>query len=76
MKIGPIVRQLIACRHFTLGTLRRIVWTQGAILLEGIARLQGYYDYLQKREHHIWQMVASTKNLEVDRQRVPHFNDN
>src|SRR5579859_2716600 len=27
MKIGPIVHQLIACRHFALGTLRRIAWT-------------------------------------------------
>ena len=76
MKIGPIVHQIIAYRHFTLGTLRRIVWTQGAILLEGVARLQGYYDYLQKREHHIWQTVASTKDLKADRQRGHHFIDN
>jgi glycosyltransferase involved in cell wall biosynthesis len=70
MKIGPIVYQLIACRHLTLSTLKQMAWTQGAILLEAVARLQGYYDYLQKREHHIWQRVASTKDLEADRQRV------
>jgi glycosyltransferase involved in cell wall biosynthesis len=70
MKIGPIVRQLIASRHFALGTPRRIVWTLGTIFLEMVARLQGRNDYLQKREHHIWQMVNSTKDLEEDRQRV------
>ncbi len=70
MKIGPIVRQLIACRRFALGTPRRIVWTLGAVFLEVVARLQGYSDYLRKREHYIWQMVDSTKDLEADRQRV------
>ena len=70
MKIGPILRQLIACRYFALGTPRRVMWTLGTILLEVVARLQGSYDYLQKREHHIWQMVDSTKDLEADRQRV------
>jgi hypothetical protein len=68
MKIGPIVRQLIASRHFALGTSRSAMWTLGAILLETVARLQGWYDYLQKREHYIWQMVDSTKDLGVDRQ--------
>ena len=70
MKIGPIVRQLIASRHFALGTLKRIMWTLSTIVLEMVARLQGYYDYLQKREHYIWQMVNSTKDLEADRQRI------
>ncbi len=69
MKIGPIVRQLIACRHFALGMPRLTMWTLGAIFLEMMARLQGYYDYLLKREHHIWQMVDSTKNPSADRQR-------
>ncbi len=69
MKIGPIVRQLIACRHFALGMPRLTMWTLGAIFLEMMARLQGYYDYLLKREHHIWQMVASTKDLSAGRQR-------
>ncbi len=73
MKIGPIIRQLIAGRHFALGTPRRIMWTLGTIFLEMMARLQGYYDYLLKREHHIWQRVDSTKNLEAERQRVRHM---
>jgi poly-beta-1,6-N-acetyl-D-glucosamine synthase len=74
MKISPIVRQLIAFRHFALGTPKRVLWTLGTIFLEMVARLQGYYDYLQKREHHIWQMVDSTKDLGAGRQRVQHVN--
>jgi glycosyltransferase involved in cell wall biosynthesis len=75
MKIGPIVHQLIAGRYFALGTPRRIIWTLGTIFLEMIARLQGHYDYLQKREHHIWQMVDSTKDLEAGRQGVRHISN-
>src|SRR5216110_698134 len=74
MKIGPIIRQLIAFRHFALGTPKRVLWTFGTVFLEMVARLQGYYDYRQKREHHIWQMVDSTKDLEVGRERVRHVN--
>jgi glycosyltransferase involved in cell wall biosynthesis len=65
MKVSPIVRQLIAYRHFTIGTPRQIMWTLGTVLLEGLARLQGYLDYRYKREHHIWQMVNTTKDLET-----------
>jgi glycosyltransferase involved in cell wall biosynthesis len=74
MKIGPIVRQLIAGRYFALGTPRRAMWTLSAIFLEMVARLQGHYDYLQKREHHIWQMVDSTKDLEAGKQGIRHIN--
>ena len=70
MKVTPIARQLIACRHFTLSTPRQTIWTLGAIILEGYARLQGYYDYWRKREHHIWQAVASTKDLEAGQRKV------
>ncbi len=63
MKIGPIVRQLFACHDFTTSTLKQTLWTLGVIFLEGCARIGGYYDYLRKREHHIWQMVDSTKDL-------------
>ncbi|HLX40200.1 MAG TPA: glycosyltransferase [Ktedonobacteraceae bacterium] len=66
MKVSPIARQLIACRDFTMSTPRQALWTLGAIGLEGIARVQGTYDFWRKREHHIWQMVDSTKNLEVE----------
>lgn len=70
MKVSPIARQLIACRDFTMSTPKQAMWTLGAIGLEGIARVQGNYDYLRKREHHIWQMVDSTKNLEVEQVNV------
>lgn len=70
MKVSPIARQLVACRDFTMSNPRQALWTLGAIMLEGIARVQGNYDYLRKREHHIWQMVDSTKNLEVEQFHV------
>ena len=64
MKIGPIVRQLFACRDFTMSRPRQAMWTLFTIMLEGLARLQGYYDFSRKREHHIWQMIDSTKDLD------------
>src|SRR5260370_8328410 len=64
MKVSPIFRQLIACRHFALNTPRQVLWTLGAMVMEGYARMQGQYDYWRKREHHIWQAVSSTKELE------------
>ncbi len=70
MKVMPIVRQLLACRDFTMSTPRQAMWTLGTVILEGFARLQGYYDYRRKHEHHIWQMVDSTKNLEAGKQKV------
>ncbi len=70
MKIGPIVRQLIYTRDFTMSSPRQALWTLGAAGLEGIARLQGYYDFLRKREHYIWQRVDSTKDLEAGQHKV------
>lgn len=70
MKVGPLLRHLIACRDFTLGTPRQALWSLGTILLEGLARLQGYFDYQRKHEHHVWEMVDSTKNLEAGAQKV------
>ncbi len=70
MKVTPIVRQLIASRDFTLRTPRKAMWTFGTVLLEGYARIQGYSDYMRKREHHIWQMVESTKDLEANHHKV------
>ena len=70
MKVSPIARQLIACRDFTMSNPRQALWTLGAITLEGYARLQGHYDYWRKREHHIWQMVDSTKDLEAGQFKV------
>jgi glycosyltransferase involved in cell wall biosynthesis len=65
MKASPIVRQLLASGDLTLRRPRRLLWTLGTVLLEGYARLQGYVDYRRKREHHIWEMVTSTKDLQV-----------
>ncbi len=70
MRVMPIVLQLIACRDFTMSTPQQALWTLGAVLLEGFARIQGYCDFLRKREYHIWQMVASTKDLEVGERKV------
>jgi len=46
------------------------MWTLATVTLEGFARMQGYYDYRQKRELHIWQMVDSTKDLEAGQHKV------
>jgi nucleoid DNA-binding protein len=70
MRVAPIARQLIADRDFALSTPRRMLWTLGAVMLEGYARLQGYYDFSRRREHYIWQVVASTKGLPQDLRRV------
>ena len=70
MKVTPILRQLIACRDFTMSNPRQAMWTFAAVILEGYARMQGYVDYTRKREHHIWQMVDSTKDLEADQRKM------
>ena len=46
------------------------MWTFGTIVLEGYARVQGYFDYRRKLEHHVWQAVASTKDLEAGHRKV------
>ena len=63
MKVGPIISQLLTCRDFAMRTPRQALWTLGTVSLEAFARVQGYYDYRHKREHHIWDMVTSTKDL-------------
>ena len=70
MKVTPIARQLIACRHFALSTPRQVMWTVGAIALESYARVQGYFDYRRKHEQYIWQAVESTKDLEAGQRKV------
>jgi poly-beta-1,6-N-acetyl-D-glucosamine synthase len=70
MKVSPIMRQLLASRDFTISTPKQVMWTLGAVILEGFARIQGYYDYRQKHELHIWQMVDSTKDLEAGNHKV------
>lgn len=70
MKVSPIARQLFVCRDFTMGSPKQALWTMGAVTLEGYARVQGHYDYWRKREHHIWQMVDSTKDLEAGQRKM------
>jgi hypothetical protein len=70
MRVGPIFGQLLACRDLTLGSPKQVLWTLGTMLLEAYARLQGYFDYLRKRDHHIWDMVESTKDLEAGQLKV------
>lgn len=63
MKVGSVISQLSACRELALSSPKRRIWTLGTIALEGYARMLGYYDYRRKREHQIWQIADSTKNL-------------
>lgn len=70
MLVTPIARQLVACRDFAFSTPQQALWTVGTVLLEGIARLQGYYDHQRKHEHQVWQMVNSTKDLEAGAAKV------
>src|SRR5712692_6793418 len=70
MKVSLIASQLSACRDFALRTPKHVLWTLATVLLEGYARLQGYYDYRRKRDHHIWEMVGSTKDLEAGTYQV------
>lgn len=70
MRVGPIIRQVIESRDFTMRTPRQTIWTLGAVMLEGLARLQGHYDHRRKREYHIWQMVNTTKELEAGKDKL------
>ncbi len=70
MKASSIIGHLFACRDFTLSTPKQVIWTLGTMALEGYARIQGHYDYWRKSEHHIWQMVDSTKDLEAGKRKV------
>ena len=46
------------------------MWTLFTVILEAYARIQGFYDFTRKREHHIWQIVDSTKDLEAGERKV------
>ncbi len=63
MKVLPILQELKECSAYTMSTPKEALWTIGTIGLEGLARLQGHYDVMRKRSHHIWQVVESTKAL-------------
>lgn len=51
-------------------TLRLTWWTFGVIGLEGVARALAHYDVRRRHSHHIWEMVASTKQEIAD--SAPH----
>ncbi|HEX3622277.1 MAG TPA: glycosyltransferase family 2 protein [Acidimicrobiales bacterium] len=45
---------------------RRLAWTAGAVAMEAYARARARLDYMQGRENHVWDMVASTKAPPLD----------
>jgi GT2 family glycosyltransferase len=59
MSASRTARALV--RSQALTALRRPLWTLGAIGLELTARALGYCDYVQRRPHHIWSVVPTTK---------------
>jgi cellulose synthase/poly-beta-1,6-N-acetylglucosamine synthase-like glycosyltransferase len=63
MNVSSVASQLVACRDLAMSGPKQAIWTLGTIVLEGYARMLGHYDYRRKRDHHIWEMVDSTKDL-------------
>lgn len=70
MKITPILQQILATRDFTMSSPKQALWTVGTVAMEGYARIQGYYDFKRNRDHHIWQMVDTTKDLEAGQHKM------
>ena len=64
MSVLPILRELFTSTPHIASNPKQLMWTLGTIGLEGLARVQGHYDMMRKRSHHVWQAVASTKTLE------------
>ena len=73
MKVGPILQELLAEVPFIIHSPKQALWAVGAVALEGIARLQGRYDVLCKRTHHVWQTVESSKVLEDQARKLRRF---
>lgn len=49
-------------------TPRNIVWTFGAMVLEGYGRALGFYDfYIKKDKHYIWNIAETTKNVNPEK---------
>jgi GGDEF domain-containing protein len=60
MSVGRVGRALVAANSFaTPRTTARTVCTVG---LEALARGLGYYDFVRRRPHTIWQIATSTKS--------------
>ena len=59
LKILKVLIPEVSCN------LKWIAWTAGAVVLEAIGRLLGYYDYiLKKKNPYIWDIACSTKKWE------------
>jgi cellulose synthase/poly-beta-1,6-N-acetylglucosamine synthase-like glycosyltransferase len=56
-----IIRMLFQGHHWGL---KPTMWTAGAIALEALGRLLGYYDFVKGRNPFVWDIAASTKRLE------------
>ncbi len=70
MKVGPILRELLAEAPYIIHNPKEALWTVGTVAMEGVARLQGRYDAVRKRTHTIWQAVESSKVLENEARKL------
>lgn len=60
-----VLRTLIGCLSNLRLTNKEKIWVLGAIILEGIARLLGLYDFFIRRKiPYIWDIATTTKVLE------------
>lgn len=60
MSVRRVLRALATVDAVT--SPRTACWTLGAVGLEALARSLGRYDFVRRRPHHVWQMVATTKH--------------
>jgi len=56
---------LCEATHIVFQSPSRLPAVLFAMALEAVARLLGVYDYYRGRRHHVWQIAATTKNLEL-----------
>jgi biofilm PGA synthesis N-glycosyltransferase PgaC len=59
MSVWRLARALL--RSVPFRTPRAAAWTLCAVVLEGTARALGYYDFIRRQPHHVWEAVATTK---------------
>lgn len=51
-------------KNFPLYSLKKWPWFFAAVMLEGIVRFLGFYDYyIKKRKHSIWEIAQTTKDI-------------
>lgn len=70
MNARAVLGALVANAPDFANTPSQVCWTVGTIALESLARLQGRYDVMRKRSHHVWQTVASTKTVEDEQRKL------